>query len=357
MYVTNESKQILQNFPNVKLSYETIIHKKVYKSDIIYAIPKGKKCFVWFTYYKGERACIILEYFNNKVKNIQVTNVSCKEELFLGTIMYGTLFTCTNNNNLFTIENLHYYKGDNTTYNNWHTKLETIHHIMQNEIRKTLVNSSFLIFGLPIISNDVNDIIQQIRNVNYPIQNIQFMLFNNSNRHLSLSMDKINTSQLHISNTTPNTIPNTKYNTTLPKGKHHSSGITNKNRRYNYNKCVFQVKAELQNDIYNLYCYNQNNVLQYYDKASVPSYATSVLLNNLFRNIKENDDLDVIEESEDEEEFENEELDKYVDINKSYKMLCEYNYKHNKWVPKQLAKERDVICNIKDISNPANRKF
>ena len=97
--------------------------------------------------------------------------------------------------------------------------------------------------------------------------------------------------------------------------------------------------------------------MQYYDKASVPSYATSVLLNNLFRNIKENDDLDVIEESEDEEEFENEELDKYVDINKSYKMLCEYNYKHNKWVPKQLAKEKDVICKIKDISNPSNRNF
>ena len=35
-------------------------------------------------------------------------------------------------------------------------------------------------------------------------------------------------------------------------------------------------------------------------------------MNNIFRNIKENTNLDALEESDDEEEFENISLDKYV---------------------------------------------
>ena len=45
-------------------------------------------------------------------------------------------------------------------------------------------------------------------------------------------------------------------------------------------------------------------------------------MNSLFRNIKENIDLDKLEESDDEDEFENISDDKYVDLNKSFKMKC-----------------------------------
>ena len=39
-------------------------------------------------------------------------------------------------------------------------------------------------------------------------------------------------------------------------------------------------------------------------------------MNSLFRNIKENRNLDLLEESDDEEEFENTSLDKFVDLDK-----------------------------------------
>ena len=42
-------------------------------------------------------------------------------------------------------------------------------------------------------------------------------------------------------------------------------------------------------------------------------------MNNIFRNIKENDDLDKLEESDDEEEFEDISIDKYVFLNKKKK--------------------------------------
>ena len=47
---------LLNNFPNIKLSYETPIHKKVYNSDYILAIPDGTPCFIWFTSFKNKLA-------------------------------------------------------------------------------------------------------------------------------------------------------------------------------------------------------------------------------------------------------------------------------------------------------------
>ena len=62
-------------------------------------------------------------------------------------------------------------------------------------------------------------------------------------------------------------------------------------------------------------------------------------MNNLFRNIKENDNLDAIEESDDETEFEDDRDDKFVYLNRSCKMNCRYNYKFKKWYPVSLANE------------------
>ena len=56
-------------------------------------------------------------------------------------------------------------------------------------------------------------------------------------------------------------------------------------------------------------------------------------MNKLFRKIKENDDLDKLEESDDEEEFENPNIYKFVNLEKSYKMTCSLNRKFKKWVP------------------------
>ena len=49
--------------------------------------------------------------------------------------------------------------------------------------------------------------------------------------------------------------------------------------------------------------------------------------------IKENSNLDSLEESDEEEEFENIQIDKFVDLNKIIKMRCIFNYKFKKWVP------------------------
>ena len=92
---------------------------------------------------------------------------------------------------------------------------------------------------------------------------------------------------------------------------------------------VFNVSPDIQNDVY--YLRNDSNSEELF--AGIPDYKTSIMMNNIFRNIKENKNLDELEESDSEEEFENEKIDKFVYLDKCVRMLCEYNYKFKKWVP------------------------
>jgi len=66
-------------------------------------------------------------------------------------------------------------------------------------------------------------------------------------------------------------------------------------------------------------------------------------MNSLFRNIRENRNLDYIEESEDEEEFENESDNKYVDLEKTLLMECTFHAKFKKWVPMRVVNNQKII--------------
>jgi hypothetical protein len=120
-----------------------------------------------------------------------------------------------------------------------------------------------------------------------------------------------------------------------------------KSNDYNNNKKykIFIVSADIQNDIYNLVDLDAVNDLSNYDYtiankliAAIPDYKTSVFMNALFRNIKENKSLDALEESDDEDEFENTNIDKFVDLTKKIKMKCVFNYKFKKWTPVECVK-------------------
>jgi hypothetical protein len=98
---------------------------------------------------------------------------------------------------------------------------------------------------------------------------------------------------------------------------------------------VFKVRPTIQPDIYHLY---DKDTLEYVDIAFVPDFKTSVMMNKLFRNIKENDNLDALEDSDDEEEFENTNEDRFVYMDREYEMTCSYNPKFKKWMPYKIFK-------------------
>ena len=151
-----------------------------------------------------------------------------------------------------------------------------------------------------------------------------------------------------------------KFNKNIPIDKNIQKSVVNKkiihvkNEKYETNnilkrEIVFKIKPDIQDDIYYLYCLNDNLQEEYYNIAHIPDYNTSVFMNKLFRNIKENNNLDTLEESDDEDEFENEKEDKFVYLDREYNIVCSYNYKFKKWVPIKLANSILKIVLQKDL--------
>jgi len=92
-------------FPKIELqTFERVQH--VHNSSLSFFIPKGPKMFAWFTYLDNHPICIFLTYENNEIQTIQHHYVSFKEELSLGTILFGTMI-----NKQFICENIYYLKG------------------------------------------------------------------------------------------------------------------------------------------------------------------------------------------------------------------------------------------------------
>lgn len=307
-YKKRNYASILKHFPNVELSYEKITHNKV-QSDIYLIIPRGKKCFIWFKYYQNKPFCFMmtLNLKNKKITNIEVKKTSFNKELCSGrgTILYGTNFY-VNETNCFNIENLYYFKGHNATNYNQYRKLKFVSEITSNYISQKKIIKNQIILGTPIISNNFGDINKKAKEVSFSIYAIQQRLLFKNKTFLNLIY---------------------KNNDVIYK--------------------TFLVKPTIVNDIYDLFALDENNSLQKFKIGYIPDYKTSVLMNSYFRTIKENDNLDALEESDSEEEFENMSLDKFVNLEKQEIMKCVYNRKFNGWVPIEITNEK-ISC-LKEI--------
>ena len=315
-------EELLSEFPKFELSYETISHKKVHDSDVMYACPEGPKCFAWFTVYKDENVCLIFDTDLKKMQAVKmilaVTSFNDTLVYGQGTILYGTTFKY-NEINCFCIEDVYYYKGSDMSECSYLKKLQTIKTCLEKELCSNALTNKFTIFGLPIFNTNFSTLLQDIDLAPYKIDKIQFRYFN-SRKFLFVKYYKPN------------------------KLNGQNQGSKDKDKDKDKGSVVFKVTPQIQTDIYNLFACNQVGEEEFFSVAFIPDYKTSVLMNKLFRNIKENRNLDALEESDDEEEFENEREDKYVFLDKCFKMNCQYNHKFKKWVPISLAaKDSRVI--------------
>lgn len=357
-----EKITILTEFPNIKLSYENITHKKVYNSDIIFAIPEGKKCFAWFTTYQERNVCFIMELAENKqISNIKIMNTVFACDMVYNTIFYGTIFYYLNNQ-FFALEDIFFYKGNDVSRKNWEEKFTLFKKIMQYDIKQVSYNKSFIVFGLPILSNNLDDLINKIKTVKYKISSIQFKLFNRSNTFIFMPFISL-VNQSKIIHNNNEIIPPIKQGEKVEKIE--KSVNLEKIMKPSYNnyrgkmEAVFNIKADIQNDIYHLYCndISSHNNYKYYEVAFIPNYTTSVMMNKLFRNIKENINLDALEESDDEEEFQNEDNARFVNLEKRCNMLCLYNNKFKKWSPLRLLPDNAKIITQKELHILEKNKY
>ena len=158
-----------------------------------------------------------------------------------------------------------------------------------------------MIVGMCIITNNKNDIINSIENLSYDV----FAIMSKNSRNNSTMLN-----------------------------------ILNKNKE---KSVVFTISPDITNDIYKLHIHSGVNGTVFYQNAFIPDYKTSVMMNNYFRIIKENQNLDLLEESDDEEEFENINPDKFVYLNKQLNFECIYNKKFKKWVPIKKTNNKKIV--------------
>jgi hypothetical protein len=292
--LTKEDITQLSSFPKFEPSYDIMTHKNVQDANILLAIPEGKKCFVWFTKRNHIDVCLLLEL--NETKNIikiEQFNVNFNYNLSLshGTILQGICFKL-NDVSYFSIEDIYFGYGNSYMTYNYQFKLNKIKYILENEINQTTLSGKCLIFGVPLMSNSLNLLLKLTNDLPYKIDEIRFRYFL-SKKILTMKYYK-------------------------PGSKKRES--------------IMKIMPDIDPDIYHVYSLKD----EYCNIASIPNYKTSIMMNRIFRKIKGADNLNELEESDNEEEFQDSREDKYVYLDRTFNFVCEYNSKFKKWTPVRL---------------------
>ena len=268
------------------------IYNNIPRTDIDYYIvkPYGKKCYLWFTYI-DKKFVSLIKYANDN--DFYTTNLEFDNTLSYNNVLLYGYYVNIKNNYFFVIDNLINHNNYNFMLEEKNFNLVNIFKIYDSIIKNIYNNNSNvnLRVFLPYISNNYNLMFDNIYNLAY--QPFIISLWKN---------DK-------------------------------NLGIYNFSNSNNKLEAIFKITADPNHDTYNLYCIN-NNRLELHSKCLIPTYKLSIYMNSLFRNIIENNNLDYLEESDDDEIFENIDENKFVNLNKEYYFKCYYNKRFKKWVPK-----------------------
>lgn len=298
-----EQRNIMHRFPSLKLSYDKQIHKKVYTDkDIFMVVPYGVKFLAWFTYYQNRNVCFLIELTSKKIpKSFKMVTTCFHHDLALGTILYGSVVK----DRFFVCEDALWFCGKNLIENKRTSKfsgrLPIIQDLFSNYVKQQSVSKKHLIFCTPIMGKDYNKVEKTMETLPYTTYGIKFI--NDTDSFCRVFVPK------------------------LEKVVYHG---------------VFKIKAKPDADMYDSFFYNKG-MWEPHKPIYVGSYRASVMMNSIFRNIKENQCLDSLEESDDEDEFENCDIGKYTDLTKTVFMKCRFNPKFKKWEPIEMVSDKKTI--------------
>jgi hypothetical protein len=369
-----EVESLLGSFPPTKLSYEVPVHKNDHSTNTLpldskcFIIPKGRRCIAWITEWKRKKICAIIEVQTQRnqipatFRRFQSINgwypsqVTIFDTCFHSTLAYGTvfggvLFRSSSNGSFsstpyFSINHIYWYKGDQIPSMTLSLHVQLCENIfMEKALRQVSYTlSNGIIFGLPVLCNSYDESL--IQSFPYPVYSILYR----SNSTTKIYYQTLFESALpRVSAPAPAPTPAPVYaHTRTPVHVAPARTVTREYIKPDDDmltniQAIFIVRPNIQNDIYELFVKprngNSGTVLAtdshaiFHNFAHIPNYKTSVMMNRLFRNIRENERLDTMEESEPEEDFENIDLDKYVLPDKEYRLVCKFNKKFCRWVP------------------------
>jgi len=351
---------ILHRFPTneARLAYETTVPatKQISKTDydICFAIPYGKKAFLWHTFDGDRKVAVLIEL--NRENAFGSVSFLCSfgtedsreknRDFELGTIVSGILYEeeiPEEPNKVFVVDDIHMYRGHHLARKTFREKSGYLFDFLQNQRYD-------LSIVLPVFWNTERpmDSLNTTREIPYTVRHYQYRSSSRILPHLCMSVIK-------KPGSVPIAVPSVRPPpSVLESEKDPPSDSMNRryqmNWRFDYSKpayrktAYFYVRADTMFDVYFLGAMTmdmdtgrQENTIVYCQNALVQNYKSSVFLNGIFRNIRENANIDAIEESDDEDDFEDVRENKYVDLEKEVVMECAFHYKFRKWMPFRLA--------------------
>ena len=328
-----DTRRLLQRFPEfAKPSYETVVHKKVSEDyDIEVAIPFGKRAFIWFTFMgKDNICCIITVGKNNQLQdNIHFVPWNFSQEFAYGTLLSGYVTDieetddCDSTKKVFIVDDLFCYKGYEfgnpfpCVFQKKIPYLSSFH----KECIPLFKDPCFRVYSIVMWNRSNGEMPNQWKEqIGYNTKYVQYKSSHKVIPHLNLLKKSLIEDDEYVpekKNNVWNSIIHVPFLQLDIKSKLYQG------------KVLFVVRADVLYDVYYLYAKN-DEIFQY---AFIPDLSTSVMMNKLFRKIPENINLDLVEESEDEDTFENISENKYTCTEKRILMECKFNFKFKKWIP------------------------
>jgi hypothetical protein len=341
---------------------------KVFNADIVCALPQGKSCFLWFTMLAfPDPTCILIDLDSFNLPIIEsVAVLSCSFKLPIsygsGTVIKGTRFE--SGRMYFSIEEPLYYKGESIGQYTWAKKMTVTKTILEQELDQNIAKKHsvrFIIIGLPLMSKTITDLMKLIHTAGYKVNQLQYIntqashsskiTFKNKTNYNKLQKQTLVPKQSIYAPPPPPVPPQSTQSIYEPRPQP-PPPVPPQSTQSIYEPhpqpppvprtCIFTVCPTETTDIYNLFNIGERDLTNI-DRAQVAgiyAYKTSVLMNSIFRNIKENSNLDALEESDDESEFEDEDelrTNFVIDMKMKINMVCEYSSHFKKWVPIRRA--------------------
>lgn len=276
---------IISRFPYKYITHDRVLYNNT-QPDIYIMIPCGIKCCLWFSMYDNQPIMYEL-YLTNACKIYDVVphffvgdHRLCRGK---GTICSGYSFA-VNKKRYVTLLDIMLLCGNALVNERFETRMEhmlTFFHLIQPDSPRNTCR-----IGMVDVTFNRDDIPEFVSSLKYKVSRV--------------------------------------LTGKLSQGK---MTYMSKEKVVSQKQCVFNVKADSSSDVYELYCKDCRDV---YAIAGIQTIKTSIMMNAIFRNIRENSNLDLLEESD-------EEGDDYLLDNISPNMVCNYNNKINKWVPSHIV--------------------
>lgn len=354
------------DYPDIKLSYETVSHKKVSIHETpgnkipgnkitAVAIPPGKKHILWTTTIPDSTGVVayLIELGKNHQNNtvmLRGYSIPLRNKLPItykyGVILHGTLIQTPETK--FIIDDLYMFEGHEMDNIPWGYKMPFLVNIMYDF--STVFTDDFTV-ALAVMWNPDTEFpignidSDMVAKTGYHVRHIQYRENKRMTPYVNVMMKKPGQSDAHPSNGTR--VEDASESTRHVLAKMMPPPVVPRfvyqNNQFRLNT-VFLVSADVQYDVYNLFALGKAGAKVFVGLAGIQSYKTSVFMNRIFRKIRENENLDSIEESDDELDFENMDETKYVDLEKCVAIECVFHPKMKKWIPQRLvSKDRRIV--------------